>query len=57
MHEASLPGQAVVRYPAQYPDVLAVGGLSSDGMKSARSDFGKDVDIMAPSEHLYTTCA
>ena len=42
-------------YPANYPEVLAVGASTSSGQRSGFSSFGANLDILAPGENLYTT--
>ncbi|MGG1519798.1 S8 family serine peptidase [Paenibacillus oryzisoli] len=43
-----------VKYPAAYPSVLAVGGVSPDRTADPRSNYGPELDIMAPWD-VYTT--
>lgn len=43
-----------VKYPAAYPTVLAVGGVNSAKLADSRSNFGPELDIMAPWD-VYTT--
>jgi hypothetical protein len=43
-----------VKYPAAYPTVLSVGGVSPSKMADYRSNFGPELDIMAPWD-VYTT--
>lgn len=38
----------VVRYPAAYPSVLAVGGIRADNTVENRSNFGPEIDVVAP---------
>jgi thermitase len=40
-------GQPV--YPAAYPGVVAVGGITADGQRWAQSNFGDFVDLAAPA--------
>ncbi|SDN92439.1 Serine protease, subtilisin family [Paenibacillus sp. yr247] len=44
----------VVKYPAAYPTVMAVGGASKDGTVIAKSNWGPEVDVIAPW-YVYTT--
>jgi hypothetical protein len=44
----------VVKYPAAYPTVMAVGGASKDGSVIAKSNWGPEVDVIAPW-FVYTT--
>ncbi|OYX43792.1 hypothetical protein B7Y94_01070 [Candidatus Saccharibacteria bacterium 32-49-12] len=41
-----------VLYPANYPEVLAVGSYNSSGQKSAFSSYGSSLDILAPGENM-----
>ncbi|NOV04410.1 S8 family peptidase [Paenibacillus planticolens] len=43
-----------VKYPAAYPTVLAVGGVRSDKQPDPRSNFGPELDLVAPWD-VYTT--
>ncbi|WP_409343744.1 S8 family serine peptidase [Paenibacillus sp. MBLB4367] len=43
-----------VRYPAAYPTVLAVGGVGKDNKPEALSNFGPELDIVAPWD-VFTT--
>ncbi|TXK75089.1 S8 family serine peptidase [Paenibacillus sp. N3.4] len=43
-----------VKYPAAYPTVLAVGGVDPDKKADARSNFGPELDLVAPWD-VYTT--
>ncbi|NEW08887.1 S8 family serine peptidase [Paenibacillus sp. SYP-B3998] len=43
-----------VKYPAAYPTVLAVGGVTADKHADAHSNFGPELDIVAPWD-VYTT--
>lgn len=45
---------AAVKYPAAYPTVMAVGGASKDGTVIASSNWGPEVDVIAPW-FVYTT--
>ncbi|WP_246070753.1 S8 family serine peptidase [Paenibacillus kobensis] len=49
-----LGSRAAVKYPAAYPSVLAVGGVTENGKPEARSNPGSEVDIAAPW-NVYTT--
>ena len=42
-------------YPANYPEVLAVGALNSSNVPASFSAWGSNLDIMAPGTGLYTT--
>ncbi|MEW9702327.1 S8 family serine peptidase [Paenibacillus sp. SI8] len=43
-----------VKYPAAYPTVLAVGGVTADKHADYRSNFGPELDLVAPWD-VYTT--
>lgn len=43
-----------VKYPAAYPTVLAVGGAANQQQADTRSNFGPELDVMAPWT-VYTT--
>lgn len=43
-----------VMYPAAYPSVVAVGGATITNMYKPESNFGPEVDLLAPW-HVYTT--
>ncbi|MBL85353.1 MAG: hypothetical protein CMO82_01700 [Winogradskyella sp.] len=42
--------QTCVSYPANLPNVMAVGGISGDGGRSMYSNYGPALDIAAPSD-------
>ncbi|MCU0821328.1 MAG: S8 family serine peptidase, partial [Spirochaetes bacterium] len=44
-----------VMYPAKFPDVFAVGSRNENGIVSAFSNWGGDIDIYAPGEDLMST--
>lgn len=44
-----------ISYPANYPEVIAVGALNSSGRRAAFSSYGDNLDIMAPGTGIYTT--
>lgn len=44
-----------VSYPAAYPEVVAVGALTSDGIPASFSSYGASLDIMAPGAGIRTT--
>src|SRR5690606_28089424 len=43
-----------VKYPAAYPTVLAVGGIRSDKTIEPMSNYGPEIDVVAPW-HVFTT--
>lgn len=42
----------VVEYPAAFDEVLAVGGIDSNGNISSQSSKGKEIDVYAPGEKV-----
>ncbi|SEC33215.1 S8 family serine peptidase [Paenibacillus sp. GP183] len=43
-----------IKYPAAYPTVLAVGGVTADKHADYRSNFGPELDLVAPWD-VFTT--
>ena len=41
-----------ISYPARYPEVLAVGAADQNGNPSTFSNFGSELDIIAPGEAM-----
>jgi uncharacterized repeat protein (TIGR01451 family) len=46
---------AEVRYPASLDQVLALGATTVDGVRWSLSNYGQNVDAMAPGATLYST--
>ncbi|WP_158318859.1 S8 family serine peptidase [Robertmurraya kyonggiensis] len=46
---------AEVNYPAAYPFVISVGSVNKRGYKSTFSNYGNELDVMAPGEGIVTT--
>jgi hypothetical protein len=44
-----------VSYPAAYPPVIAVGAVDSTQSKASFSNFGNNLDLMAPGVQIYST--
>ena len=44
-----------LKYPAAYPEVLAVNGTKLDDTKQDGSPWGMVVDVSAPGDHIWTT--
>jgi hypothetical protein len=44
-----------VLYPAQYPEVIAVGALGSDNQPASFSSYGNSLDVLAPGAQIRTT--
>ena len=51
---ADLAGKVAVKYPAAYPEVIAVGGTADLKTAEPRSNYGPEVDVVAPWK-VYTT--
>ena len=48
--------QSTVGYPANCnPEVIAVGAISSSGMRASFSNYGSALDVVAPGEDVITT--
>ena len=47
-------GQAGVRYPAAYPQVLAVGAVDARLRRLRQSNFGRHLALVAPGEDIWT---
>ncbi|MDF2669354.1 MAG: peptidase [Paenibacillus sp.] len=45
---------SLVKYPAAYPSVLAVGGVRTNNQVEPRSNYGPELDLVAPWS-VYTT--
>jgi subtilisin family serine protease len=48
-------GSSVVSYPAAYPNVIAVGAVDSGERRATFSDFGDNLDVMAPGVQIFST--
>lgn len=46
---------AGVKYPAAYANAIAVGSNNSSGLRSSFSNFGPEIDVMAPGENVVST--
>lgn len=44
-----------ILYPANYPNVIAVGSVSQADKRSSFSSYGVNLDLMAPGESILTT--
>ncbi|MBU1669563.1 MAG: S8 family serine peptidase [Actinobacteria bacterium] len=47
-------GIDIVEFPGAFDDVIAVGGVSRDGTRWWKSDYGNGLDISAPGEWIFT---
>lgn len=41
-----------IQYPAKYPEVIAVGSLTSEGKRAEGSAKGEELELMAPGEQV-----
>ena len=41
-----------ISYPANYPEVIAVGALGTDGNPASFSNYGSELDILAPGQTI-----
>ncbi len=48
-------GSAQPAYPAVYENVIAVGATDYDGLRAAFSNYGPNVDVMAPGDSIWST--
>ncbi|OEH86708.1 hypothetical protein BHU72_00065 [Desulfuribacillus stibiiarsenatis] len=46
---------STVNYPAAFPTVLAVGAFDQNYKVPAYSNFGPEIDVVAPGQDIYTT--
>lgn len=42
-------------YPAAYPEVMSVAGTDQNDQRYTLSNFGNEIDIAAPANHIYST--
>lgn len=42
-------------YPAAHPNVIAVGAIDNQGKRWAKSNFGNNIDLVAPGVNILTT--
>jgi hypothetical protein len=47
-------GDNNIQFPAAYDNVIAVGAINSELEKSATSSYGKNLDLVAPGEDIWT---
>ena len=47
---------ASIFYPANSPNVIAVGSIDRNGRRSSFSQYGSEIDLVAPGRDIYTTC-
>jgi subtilisin family serine protease len=46
---------SAVLYPAAYPNVIAVGASDAAGNRASFSNYGPELDVMAPGDGVYST--
>lgn len=46
---------SMLNYPSEFPNVLSVGGVDSNDKYVSYSNYGHQLDVVAPSEGIYTT--
>ncbi|MDQ1300921.1 MAG: family serine peptidase, partial [Chloroflexota bacterium] len=47
-------GMSAPTYPASFDNVIAVGGSDYDGLRMALSNYGVNVDVMAPGDSIWS---
>jgi len=52
---ASSWGESFVRYPARYDSVVAVGAVYLNGTRWEKSNFGPELEFVAPGVDIYST--
>lgn len=48
-------GESYVAYPAAYKSVIAVGAIDESYHRASFSNYGSDLDLMAPGVQIYST--
>jgi subtilisin family serine protease len=48
-------GTSVVSYPAAYPEVIAVGAIDDTSRRALFSNYGANLDLVAPGVMIYST--
>jgi thermitase len=48
-------GSGVILYPARYPNVIAVGAVDGANNRAGFSNFGPELDLVAPGSSIYST--
>ncbi len=52
MDDTSLAAEDAKFYPANYPEVIAVGGHNKDGNFYEATNFGENLDLLAPGQDV-----
>lgn len=47
--------ESAVRYPAYYHNTMAIGSISSQGTRASSSNYGTELNVVAPGVSIYTT--
>ena len=55
IHSTGNESKSVINTPSNHPKVLAVGSSTQFGERSISSNYGIDLDVVAPGEKVYTT--
>lgn len=48
-------GRPGLQYPARYPEVISVGSIDRQGKVSTFSQYGRNLDIVAPGDEIFST--
>ncbi len=48
-------GSGFILYPARYPNVMAVGATNSSNVLAGFSNYGAELDVVAPGVNIYST--
>ena len=48
-------GSGLILYPARYPNVIAVGAVDNTNNHAGFSNFGPELDLVAPGASIYST--
>ncbi|MFX1499085.1 MAG: S8 family serine peptidase [Promethearchaeota archaeon] len=54
---ASGNDNGAISYPAKYDSVIAVGAINSGLTRASFSNYGPELDLVAPGVNIYSTCA
>lgn len=48
-------GEEFIQYPANMNEVIAVGGLDKSNQKASFSNYGRNIDVVAPADEIPST--
>ncbi|MBI1935061.1 S8 family serine peptidase [Candidatus Woesearchaeota archaeon] len=48
-------GENKILYPAHYPQVIAVGAVDNNNSRASFSNYGNELELVAPGVNIYTT--